>query len=430
MTAPIAAMNRAEIELALAQKTHIGFSSTATSNASDTASLLDSLELGEGGTNEFQGWRGKMISGTAGNIGDKFRVSSSISGDATITPAVTGAIQADDGYILLEPGNTFDRLESMVNDAIRGVMGICCKKKEAHTAFTESDKYQYDCLSGYVGVSKVEYVSEIATEVEIDDCDSAWTAGANVTATADSSVKQEGSYSAKLVVAAGAGATAVLAYNTFSAKDLSGCTEIEVSIYPTVALTAGQWQIRLDDTAGGGSAVESLDIPASSANVWTRHTITLANPLSDTAVVRVELYQVSDVGACTAYLDYILAVKATSRVYKEIPSIHWDVIREGTTNYIKLTPDALSLAGENTLLRVTGYQKPTELSDDSTDADVDPDYIIKRVAADIMASDMKIRNMDIKDRADKFTIFERQAKEKLQEIATVPEQGTRWCAWV
>jgi len=424
---PIAAMNRAEIRKLILAKTGAGFQGEATTTATDHTSLLDSVYLYKGATDEYKYRQVIMVGGTAANLGLKSVVASSTTGDATLSVSMTTDILDGDAYQMVLPDISIEDIDELINEIVRDLNQDFWPDKVTETVFTEASKYEYDCLSGFKAVSLVEYCYSIEEEQEIDDCDTAWTAGTNTAVTLDTTFKQEGSACNKIVVAGAAGDAEILAYHTFSSIDLSDCTEVEISIYSTVALTAGYLQLRLDDTLLGGSAVESLAIPATAVNTWTRHKITLANPLSDTAIIRAEIYQVTDVTACTLYIDFIKAVKSSSRIYKPLLAEYWSIVH-GTTPKLMLTDRGLSMAKSgNTLLRLTGYQTPTVFSDETTDGDVDGVYVAMAVSGGILVAGMVGPGLDTKARREKGQVFLDEARRKRLAMRTNPRQGTRWC---
>lgn len=137
----------------------------------------------------------------------------------------------------------------------------------------------------------------------IDDCESAWTAGSNVTATNDTGIFKTGTKSVKLAVAAGATAGQILGYKTISVSNLYGKTRVGMWLYSSIALNSGDLQYKLDDTAAIASALETIDIPAIQANVWTKVYLTLANPATDLNLISHGIYQVNDKGAFNLYID-------------------------------------------------------------------------------------------------------------------------------
>ena len=141
----------------------------------------------------------------------------------------------------------------------------------------------------------------------IEDCEDAWNelVDGDVTATLDTDDFQVGSGSCKLVVATGAGAGDILATEAMSAIDLSDHNSVSLRIKSTVALDSGDLQLLLDNTAQCASPLEAIDIPAVSADTWTKVVLTLAAASSDTAIVSVGLKMVVDKGAFTVNLDQI-----------------------------------------------------------------------------------------------------------------------------
>lgn len=144
---------------------------------------------------------------------------------------------------------------------------------------------------------------DITTKVVIDNCDAAWTAGANVTASNDTGDKKQGTGSVKLVVDAAAGGTQILGYKAITSMSLAGKTRIGMWIKSSINLTAGDLKYQLDDTAALASVIESIDIPALSAGIWTKIYLTLATPALDTAIISHGIYQVNDKGAFNLWID-------------------------------------------------------------------------------------------------------------------------------
>jgi len=424
MTQPIQAQNRGEMRRTIGRRLNMVIVGAATSTT-DTTSLIDTTNLWQGDDehNDCQ----VMIYDASGSIadGETKRVTdfANATSDATTT-AFSAAVTSGDKYELWKTPWLIADINDVINQAIMEVSDDCLQSKQTESQFTKDDTYLYNCLSGFKAVSKVEYEADIGEEVEIDDCDSAWTAGTNATVTADSSVYIQGSASNKIVVAAGAGATEVLAYNSISSIDISACDKLEISIYSTIALTAGQLQVRLDDTALGASVVESLDIPATSANTWTRHIISLANPLSDTAIIYVDIYQVADVGACTLYIDYIRAVNSYTRIYKELNPEHWRISR-ASTPLLELTPKGLEICGDNQLLRISGYELPDLLSDDSTDSEIDPAFIIAYATGHLLISHAKSPSIDIQNKQSLAQFWLAKAEAMKPQIRTNLDFDTR-----
>jgi len=431
MTAGIQAQNRQEIRHPIGYNLNdviVGTVTAIPGGGADTSSLIDTVRL-QGGDDEHNG-KQVMIYDAYGSIvdGEESRVSdyTGSTSDATCSPVFTDDIVVGDKYEMWRVF-TIEEINDAINQAIIKGSRYALQMKKTFDTFTERIKYEYNCLSGFTGISRVEYVKSIGESVVVDRCELAWTGGTNVTATLDETIEKEGNGCAKLAVAAGVAAGATLGYYAISSIDISKCDTLELWIYSSIAITAGQLQIMLDDTAACVSALETIDLPALTAATWTRCVVSLANPHSDTAIISVGLRQKAtiDIGPCTIYLDYILALKSSSRAYADLANEYWELVN-GSTNYLKISKTGLSVMGENTLLRLTGYDPPGMLSDDTTDCEVDPAYIISQVTGSLLINHAKSRNLDIDNREDKAKYWLGQAELGLRSMITNYPRGVRW----
>ena len=120
----------------------------------------------------------------------------------------------------------------------------------------------------------------------LDDCEAAWAAGANVTATADTTDVKLGLKACKLVVAAGASAGTILATRAVTSTDLEGLyTSLHIWIKSDVSLDAGDLQFILDNAAACANPDILIDIPAITAATWTRVSLTIPYALRSMAAV-------------------------------------------------------------------------------------------------------------------------------------------------
>ena len=87
--------------------------------------------------------------------------------------------------------------------------------------------------------------------VMIDDCDEVWDeyTDADVTVSVDTTDKQEGSASVKLVVAGTVSTGDILATEAISSLNLSNYRRIKLWIKADTAVASGDLQLLLDDTA-------------------------------------------------------------------------------------------------------------------------------------------------------------------------------------
>jgi len=383
----------------------------------DNASLIDTYGL-QGGDDNKNGMMVYMtkVAGVAAT--DKTYISDFAGStfDATLAPVVSGVVAAGDTYEVYPRPYTVDDVNDLIDRAIMEVTRKALVTKQTTSQFTQDDQYEYDWLSGFSGLHKVEYVSSVGVDHLLSDCESAWTAGTSVTATADATMERMGTSCAKLVVAAGAAAGAVLGYIDISSLDISDCDRIEFDMYSSIALTAGYLDFVLDDTAACVSPIESIDIPAMTAAKWYRHSISLANPHSDTAIISLGVVNTTDVGACTLYFDNIRAVKEGSKVYLPLNPQYWG-ISKGSTNYLKFTTSGLSVVSTPTQIKLNGYELPTIMTTDSETCDVDPEFVIEWSMAYLFLYHSKSPNFDIKNRSELGNLHLALADKKKQQIS-------------
>lgn len=181
-------------------------------------------------------------------------------------------------------------------------------------ALTTTNAYQYNTSTSTWDV--------ITWGTEIDNCEAAWDAQANVTSTADTAVKLRGSKAAKHVIAAGFSTGIVSSEDDVQNADISDTdqhTHLSYWIYVSAAVAAGVLAIRLSEQATGGDGATYADynVPAIVATTWTHVTVDITAPDADdggtypddlNVIASVALIANTDPGAITVYLDDIRAV--------------------------------------------------------------------------------------------------------------------------
>lgn len=136
---------------------------------------------------------------------------------------------------------------------------------------------------------------------------SAWTGSTNVTSTADTTDKKEGTGSADMNIDA-AFTTGLVAYDDLAATvDLSSIDSIQMWVKYGATTAAGDVELIIDDTAACGSALENIDLPVLVANTWTLVTLAIADNSDMTAVKCVGMNLTNDGGALTLNVDDVLA---------------------------------------------------------------------------------------------------------------------------
>ena len=148
---------------------------------------------------------------------------------------------------------------------------------------------------------------DTSVKITIDNCDSAWTAWSNVTATNDTVDKKQWTWSVKLAVAAWAIANQILWYKAISSTSFAGKTAVWFWFKSDISLNSWDLRYQLDDTAALASPIESINLPAIIANQWTKVYLTLTTPNLDTAIISQWLYQVVDKWAFNLWIDDIAA---------------------------------------------------------------------------------------------------------------------------
>ena len=418
--------NRMELGLSIGKNLGIVIDGTATSTV-DTSSLIDTKNLL--GADDDHNRKEVTIYDAAGSIVDgESSIVDDYAGsthDATMSPVFSASIASGDKYEMwTRPWN-----RSVINNAISQAIHYAASigalvDRQVDSQWTQADLLEYDWLTPYTfpndfkWLTRVEYVSEVGVEHLLSDCETVWTAGTSVTATADSAFKKVGTYSAKFVVATGAASGATLCYKDISSVDLSDCDKIEKWFYSSIALTAGQLQFMAGATAAIASPLETISLPAIAAATWTRISISLANPHLDTAIISIGIRQASgvDVGAFTFYMDDIDAVLANSKVYKTLSDEYWDTVK-GSTPLLKLTTAGLNLVGDNTQIRLTGFSPPDDLTDNTTDSEVSPAWIVNRVSGMLAPS--------VKDKAHMAQLWLGEAKMMERGLAISIPGGAR-----
>ncbi len=419
--------NRQEIRQAIGYNAGCLKVGEATSNG-DTTSLIDAKTFAPFADDGINGNQIMMRAGTAGNIGQTtFVADFADSGeDATLYPALPSSTADGDTFEMWSNGVTIEQVNEMINEAMIEVTNECLQDKTDVSFYTEWDIDEDTIPTGFVAIHTVEYVNDLGDTALIDTCDTLWTAGdSNTTVSLDTEQMRTGGACNKFTVGAGLGINSLIATKAITATNMSNWDTIEFSFRSSITLTSGQLTFCMDDTALCASPIEAIDIPAITANTWTRVLLTMGYPNLDTAIISIGIKQVADVGACLLWIDDVWGLKAQSRKYRMLHPHWWDIVG-GTTKYLKLTPEAKAIIGSPTLLRLKGYQKASLLSDDTTDSTIDPDYIIAAVTGRLLMSEAITPGLDTKGRMSRAQYWLDQAERKRLLISTNLAAGTRF----
>ena len=371
---------------------HIGnalggvYVSAATSSGSTTTLLDNTLVLG-GADTQIGKWI-RFTSGSNDTLTRRVTDSSISSNVTTLTfmPAAT-ASTASESYELWETAYSPDVVDDFINQAIMSATGWVYDPitnpditSYPHTALHGDGKQvRFDIPSNISMISKIEYRPKVsltrihAAAATFDEATTAYAADPNYfTQSLDTKDRKQGTQALKIVIAAGASAGDLLS-DSITSKDLSGYDTIEMWVKSTVATSAGNLKLLLDDTAACASPLETLSIPALSADTWTFVRMSLANPETDTAIISVGLEYDADIGAVTVWIDDIVAVANDTAEWETLDRRYWKIDKEARD--LILVRDGQCVIGYS-LIKITGGDKPALLTSDSTATEIDEDYII------------------------------------------------------
>ena len=313
------------------------------------------------------------------------RVSDYVSSTTTLTvsPAFANASVADDTYELWDDIYSPTRIDDLINQAVIDATGQAYDPVEKLDLHTDGLTQRFDIPSGLSMIQNIYYRSTVdftrllSLNSAMDE-----TVDSDITVTADTKIKKQGTASNRFVIAAGASAGDI-ATDSIASKDISAYDYIEFWARSTVATSAGNLKILLDNTASCASPLETLDVPALSADTWTFCRVALANPRSDTAIISVGLEYDSDIGACTVWLDDISVVKNDSAQWVKMPRNLWRIDKEAKDIVID---NYVHGAARYSLLKLVGGDKPALLTTDSATSEIDEQYVIARATALAFAS--------------------------------------------
>ena len=196
----------------------------------------------------------------------------------------------------------------------------------------------------------------------------------------DTEDKKERTASNKFIIPAAAGTNQIVT-ESITSKDLSKYSTIELWVKITGIsrpTSAGNLKLLLDDTASCGSPLETLDIPALSADTWTFVRMSLANPETDTAIISVGLEYDADIGAATVWIDDIVAVANDTAQWATLDRRNWKIDKESRD--LVLQRDGHKAVGYS-LIKITGGDKPALMTANTDTSEIDENYIIAQATS-------------------------------------------------
>jgi len=357
---------------------HIGrtlgaaYVSAATASGSTTTLVDNSIVLG-GADTQIGKWV-RFTSGSNDTLTRRVTDSSITSNVTTLTfmPAAT-ASTASESYELWEGAYSPDDIDDFIKQSVIEATGWVYDPIENIELHGDGKQARFDIPSNISMISKVEYRHKV-TSTRIHACGATFDekTDGDFTQSLDTKDKKQGSQSLKMVIAAGASAGDFVT-DSITSKNISGYDTIEMWVKSTVATSSGNLKLLLDDTASCASPLETLSIPALSADTWTFVRMSLANPETDTAIISVGLEYDSDLGACTVWIDDIVAVANDTAEWSTLDRRNWKIDKESRD--LILVRDGQAAVGYS-LIKITGGDKPAIPTLDSDTMEIDEDYLI------------------------------------------------------
>ena len=372
---------RAQLRQSVGYNLGAVYVSSASGNGS-TTTIVDNTLIG---ADDNHNGKWVIFNDASGNSGQTTRVSDYTSSSTTLTlsPAVDASSATSDTYEIWDDIYSPARVNEFINQAIIDATGHAYDPVEKLDLHTDGKSLRFDIPSGLSMIQDIYYRDKVDF-TRLHACASVFdeSVDSDFTVALDTKDKKQGTQSCKFTIAAGASA-GDLATDSITSKDISGYDYVEFWVKSTVATSAGNLKVHLDDTANCASPVESISIPALSADTWTFVRDKIDNPELCSAIISVGLEFDSDLGACTVWLDDISAVSNDSAQWVKMPRNLWKIDKEAKD--IVLDDYAHGVARYN-LLKLVGGDKPSLLTSDSDTSEIDEQYIIARATALAFAS--------------------------------------------
>ena len=359
---------------------HVGYALGAlyVSAASETGAvgkntLVDSSLVLGGNDNHI----GKWIRFTSGsNDEETRRVTDSTITDNKTTLAympASSAQTASESYELWDGAYNPSIIDDFINQSLISATGNAYDPIENIELHGDGKTTRFDIPSNISMINKIEYRDKItSTRIHAGAATFDEKTDSDFTQSLDTQDKKQGTQSLKMVVAAGASAGDFVT-DSITSKDLSQYNYIEMWVKSTVATSAGNLKLLLDDSASCASPLETLSIPALTADTWTFVRMQMANPETDTAIISVGLEYDADIGAATIWIDDIVAVANDTAEWETLPRRNWRIDKEARD--LILTRDGQDTVGYH-LMKIKGGDKPALLSSDDTATEVNENFVI------------------------------------------------------
>ena len=362
---------------------NLGAIRTGTAYDAGSTTTLISLRL-VGGDDNYNG-KWIVVADVSNSNNTETRIISDYTASAfrlTLQQALSFATAAGDTFEIWDSIYDPDTINEFINQAIIDATGSVYDPIEDISLHSDGKSLRFDVPDDIAMIQNIHYRNSVDFS-RLHSCNTAFDeqVDSDITVTADTSIKKQGTASNKFVIAAGASAGDI-ATDSITSKDISKYDYLEGWIKITRssedATSAGNLKILLDNTANCASPLETLNVPALTDDTWTFFRVKLTNPELDTAIISVGLEYDADLGAATVWLDDLNVVKNDSAEWMPIPRNLQNIDREAKDiifdNYVHGT-------ARYNLLKIVGGDKPRLLTTETMTSEIDEQYIIARATA-------------------------------------------------
>jgi len=356
----------------------VGFNLGAlhTGTAYDAGSNTTLISLSFVGGDDTYNGKWVAVADASNSDSTEFRIISDYTASAyraTLQQQLSFATAAGDSYEVWDEPYKPETINEFINQAIVDSTGKVYDPIENISLHGDGKQTRYDIPSGISQISKIEYRNKISF-TRLHDCGSTFDekTDSDFTQSLDTKDKKQGTQALKMVIASGASAGDFVT-DSITSKNISGYDYIEMWVKSTVATSAGNLKLLLDDSASCASPLETLSIPALTADTWTFVRMQLSTPELDTAIISVGLEYDSDLGACTVWIDDIAAVKNDTAEWSTLDRRLWKIDKEARD--LILLRDGQDALGYS-LIKIVGGDKPATLSSETDTTEIPERYVI------------------------------------------------------
>ena len=366
---------REQIRVSVGYNLQALYVSSTTSTVDRTSVIDTTLRGGDDAHN------GKWVVQTSGTNDEEIRQVSDYtqsSTDMTVAPSFTNSVGSGVTYELWNEQYNPARINDFIDQAVIEVTGRVYDPETDVSLHTDGTTTTFSIPSQFAMLNKVEQRKTV-TSTRIHECGATFDerTDGDFTQSLDTQDKRQGSQSLKLTIASGASAGDFIT-DSITSKDISKYDYIEMWVKSTVATSSGNLKLLLDDSTSCASPLETLSLPALSADTWTYCRMALSTPELDTAIISVGFEYDSDLGACVVWIDDIKAVIDASALWEKLDTRLWSI--DKNNRKLVFTLDGRAVARYN-LIRLTGGDQPAIMTADSSTCEIDEGYVTARATA-------------------------------------------------